>query len=58
MKEYGVTAYYSSIVRVEADNEDEAIMKAQLELRNRNVALVADNFEVECLDDEEDEEDE
>ncbi len=48
---YEVTAYYSEIVEVEADNENEAISKAQQQLKNINIALVADNFEVEEIED-------
>lgn len=47
---YEVTAYYSEVVQVEAETENEAIAKAQLKLRNINTALIADNYEVECLD--------
>lgn len=47
---YEVTAYYSKIVEVEADNESEAIRKAQEQLKNINVALIADNYEVEEIE--------
>lgn len=48
---YEVTAYYSEIIEVEADNENEAISKAQKQLKNINIALIADNFEVEEIED-------
>ena len=47
---YEVTAYYSEVVQVEAENENEAISKAKEKLRNINTVLIADNFEAECLD--------
>lgn len=47
---YEVTAYFSEIIEVEAENENEAISKAKEKLRNINTALIADNFEAECLD--------
>ena len=47
---YEVTAHYSETVEVEAENESEAISKAQQQLKNINVALVADNFEVEEIE--------
>ena len=50
MKEYEVTAYYSETVKVRAESEDEAICKAQEQLKNINTALIADNYEVECLE--------
>lgn len=48
---YEVTAHYSEIVVVEAENESEAIRKAQEKLKNINVALIADSFEVEDVED-------
>lgn len=48
---YEVTAYYSQIVEVEAENENEAIRKTQEQLKNINVALITDNFEVEAVED-------
>ena len=47
---YEVTAYFSEIIEVEAENENEAISKAKEKLRNINTVLIADNFEAECLD--------
>lgn len=47
---YEVTAYFSEVVEVEAENESEAISKAQQQFKNINVA-VADNFEVEEIED-------
>ncbi|MBE5875662.1 MAG: hypothetical protein E7290_02090 [Lachnospiraceae bacterium] len=48
---YEVTAYYSEVVEVEAENENEAISKAQEQLKNINVALIADNFEAVEIED-------
>ena len=48
---YEVTAYYSQTVEVEAGNENEAIRNAQEKLKNINVALIADNYEAEELED-------
>lgn len=48
---YEVTAYYSQIVEVEAESENEAIRKAQEQLKNINVALIADNYEAEEIED-------
>ena len=48
---YEVVAYYSQIVEVEAENENEAIGKAQEKLKNINVSLIADNYEVEEIED-------
>lgn len=42
---YEVTAYFSEVIEVEAENENEAIRKAQEQLKNINTTLVADNFE-------------
>ncbi len=47
---YEVTAYYSEVVEVEADNENEAISKAQAQLKNINTALIADSYEVEEIE--------
>ena len=44
---YEVTAYYSESIELEAENENEAISKAQEQPKNINVKLMADNFEVE-----------
>ena len=43
---YEVTAYYSEIIEVEAESESEAIRKAQEKLKNINITLIADSFEV------------
>ena len=48
---YEVTAYFSEVIEVEAENENEAISKAQQQLKNINVALVADDFKVEEIED-------
>lgn len=48
---YEVTAYFSEIIEVEAENENEAIDKAKERIRNMNVAPIADGFEVEEIED-------
>lgn len=49
---YEVTAYFSEvIIEVEAENENEAITKAQEQLKNINTTLIADNFEAVELED-------
>lgn len=48
---YQVTAYYSEVIEVEADNENEAICKAKEQLRNINTALIADSYEAEEIED-------
>ena len=44
---YEVTAYFSEVIEVEAENETEAIGKAKEQLKNINISLIADNFEAE-----------
>ena len=48
---YEVTAYFSEVIEVEAENENEAIRKAQEQLKNINTTLVADNFEAVEIED-------
>lgn len=56
MKNYRVTIYFSSIIEVEAENEAEAEDKADRIFKGRcNVVPIPDEYEVECLDEEEDE---
>lgn len=50
---YEVIARFSEIVEVEANNEDEAIDKARMKIKNIGINLTADEYEVECLDEEE-----
>ena len=50
MKEYEVTAYYSQVIRVNAENENDAISKAQSQLQNINTSFVADGYEAVELD--------
>lgn len=48
---YEVTAYYSEVIEVEAENENEAISKAKEQHRNINTALIADSYEAEIVED-------
>lgn len=49
---YEVTAYFSEeIIEVEAENKNEAINKAEEQIRNINVAPIVANFEVEEIED-------
>ena len=53
MKNYRVTIYFSSIIEVEAENEAEAEDKADRIFKGRcNVVPIPDEYEVECLDEE------
>lgn len=54
MKEYRVTIYFSRTFTVEAESEAEAEDKAHKEFRGSfNGVPVPDEYEVECLEDEE-----
>ncbi len=56
MKNYRVTIYFSSVIEVEAENESDAEDKANRIFKGgRNVIPIPDEYEVECLDEEEDE---
>lgn len=48
---YEVTAYFSEVIEVEAENENEAITKAQEQIKNINTTLIADNYEAVELED-------
>ena len=50
MKEYEVTAHYSEVIRVSANNEIEAIHKAQEQLKNINTTPIADDYDVEEIE--------
>lgn len=55
---YSVTIYFSEVYEVEADNEAEARSKADEKFNNLNVLPIPDEYEIECLDDEEEEQEE
>ena len=50
--QYSVTAYFSEVIEVEAENENEAINKVAQQLKNMNVVPVPDEYEVKCLEEE------
>lgn len=52
---YSVTIYFSEVYEVEADNEAEARSKADEKFNRMNVLPIPDEYEVECLDDEDEE---
>lgn len=55
MKNYKVTVYCSSVIYVEAENESDAEDKADRIFKDRcNVVPIPDEYEVECLDEDED----
>lgn len=49
---YEVTVYFSEILEIEAENENEAISKANEQLKNINTVPIADSFDVQCLEEE------
>ena len=55
MKNYRVTLYFSSVIEVEAENESDAECKADRIFKDSfNVVPVPDEYEVECLGEDED----
>lgn len=56
MKHYKVTMYFCSVFYVEAEDEFGAECEADKKHKNRgNVLPIPDDYEIECLDEEEDE---
>lgn len=49
---YQVTAYFSEIFEVEAENESEAINKASQQIKNINTIPIPVEYDVECLEKE------